>query len=203
MPVTVILLGDGPAPGLPPDVEILHVADRREGWKRASGSRIAVFDTRYSAGPDWTAGLHAQGTVGGVVLPGKDLAWSGWVYYVIEYGWRRQLVAGNVCLDRSLLPDEFDPGPGAILKEMAVHLENAPNVTSYVRERFTFSYRWGRARVSPFAAPLRIFLPFLVCWRSPWWRKPSTLPGVIFMSLVMAAGEIFGGLSPRDATLKD
>jgi hypothetical protein len=124
MPVTVILLGDGPAPGLPPDVEILHVADRREGWKRASGSRIAVFDTRYSAGPDWTAGLHAQGTVGGVVLPGKDLAWSGWVYYVIEYGWRRQLVRPRAgrhserngsALGKCTQRDELCPGEVHIL----------------------------------------------------------------------------------------
>lgn len=202
MRITVILLGQGPAPTMPPDVEVLRAKSRIDGWRVATGQRVAFFDTRYQAGDGWSKGLSSIGTVGGVVQPLGSLTWAGWVYYIVEYGWQKKLVAGNICYDKPADLDELDPGSGVILEEMTVSLCHAPGFSDYIAERFEYSFRWGRERVNGFAALLRLALPLLVLLRVPWWRRPSTLPGVLVISLVMAAGELVGGFFPRDATLK-
>jgi hypothetical protein len=51
--------------------------------------------------------------------------------------------------------------------------------------------------VSPWAAVLRVGLPLLVLARVPWWRRPSTLPGVAVVSVVMAVGEAAGALNGK------
>ncbi len=167
------------------------------------GARRAYLDERYEPGPRWDeAAFESPGTVGGRVLPGENHGWAQWVYYVVEYGWKPRLAAGNIAVDAAAgPPDPFDPGPGRLDPRMDVRLVRAPAFPAYLRERYRFSRDWGARRVPRWAAPLRLALPLLVLVRTPWWRRPATLPGVVVISLVMAAGEIAGSLRGRNATV--
>jgi hypothetical protein len=189
--VAVVLLGDGPGP------VGIRAANRLDGWARAEGDVVAFFDTRYEAGPLWSlAAESAASVVGGYVLPADSYAWAGWVYYVVEYGWRPRLAAGNVAYRRASVSqiEEMVVGEGAHDARMDVRLARPPSFTSYWRERYRFSFDWGSAYVRPSVALLRVGLPLVVLARTTWWRKPLTLPGVILIGCVMAVGEMAGSL---------
>ena len=177
---------------------------RTRAYARAGGDVVAFLDTRYEQGPNWMLAAGKAPIVGGRVLPGPGYAWAGWVYYVVEYGWRERLAVGNVAYLRRTIEfiDEYNPGSGLVDYRMDVRLTHTPSFREYLRERFEFSKQWGALKVPKRAAILRLALPLLVILRSPWWRKPATLPGVVVISFVMMAGEISGSLWPRSVTLK-
>ena len=196
MRVTVILLGEGPGPA---GVVGVRAANREEGWRQADGDVVAFFDTRYEAGPKWSAALGTADTVGGAVLPGDGYGWAQWVYYVVEYGWKGRLAAGNIAYRRGAVSDidAFVFGGGTVDDRMNVRLVRAPSFGDYLGDRYRFSRMWGSKYVRPAAAILRVALPMLVLARTPWWRKPLTLPGVLLISLVMAWGEMIGALDGK------
>lgn len=199
MPMTVLLLGDGPPPPLPDTAQVLRAPTRGEGLAKTPKGPLAVFDTRYQAGAQWGEAAAAGRTAGGHVLPGDNYGWADWLYYVMEYGWKPHLAAGNIVYtpeDRHNL-DEWGPLTGIHDPRMDVRLRRGPAFTAYLRERYALSFRWGAAHVHPAAALLRLGLPVLVLVRTPWWRRPATLPGVAIMSLVMACGEMAGSLTGR------
>ena len=197
--VTVVLLGNGEGPRLAAGTEVLRAGNREEGWARAGGDVVAFFDTRYEAGPEWALALGAADTVGGYVRPGDGYGWAEWVYYVVEYGWAERLAAGNVAYRRGAVEriDPLLPGTGVHDARMDVRLARAPGLGAYLRERYAYSREWGARQVSPWAAVLRVGLPLLVLARVPWWRRPSTLPGVVVVSVVMAVGEAAGALNGK------
>ena len=190
MRVTLVLLGDGPGPAVPTSWEMVR---RRE---EATGEVVAVFDTRYEAGPQWAEPVGSVSAVGGRVLPAPGYTWSAWLYYVIEYGWESRIAEGNVARKRGAVSE------GVLDARMDVHLARPPTFGAYVKERFALSRDWAARHLTPITGLLRIALPILVLLRVPWWRKPSTLPGVVLMSLVMAAGEIAGSWRGRSVTVK-
>ncbi|MBM3784763.1 MAG: hypothetical protein FJW30_10410 [Acidobacteria bacterium] len=204
MRVTLVRLrGKGPARDLAVH-EQYGAATRRQGWERATGDVVAFLDDRYDQGPEWLAAAGSGGAVGGVVLPGDALGYAGWLYYVIEYGWRQRLAAGNIAYPKpGRAPDEIDPGPARLDPRMAVRLIRYPSLAGYVRERFEYSKAWGARHVSRPESVLRLALPFLLLARTPWWKRPAVFPGVVVMSVVMAVGEIAGSWSRRSVTLED
>lgn len=191
MRVTVVLLGSGPGPAG------IRAESREEGWRLAEGDVVAFFDTRYEAGPDWALALGTADIVGGQVLPGDGYGWTGWVYYVVEYGWKGRLVQGNVAYKRGAVTDIDAFETGQHDSRMDVRLVGPPSFREYLGERYRFSRDWGAKHVPPAAAILRVALPLLVLVRTPWWRKPLTLPGVVLISLVMAWGEMMGSLDGK------
>lgn len=201
--LTVVLLGDGPGPLVGGDAEVLRAPTRRAGWQQAKGDVVAFFDTRYEADAEWEQALGTADRVGGFVCPGDNYDWAAWVYYVVEYGWGSRMAAGNVAYRRSGTAsiDEWDPGSGLHDPRMDVRLARPPKWSAYLRERYRFSKMWGQRNVTPAAGFLRIGLPLQVLFQVPWWRKPTTLPGVFFISLVMASGEIAGSWTGGDGKL--
>jgi hypothetical protein len=177
-------------------VEVIRAESRNEGWARANGDAVAFFDTRYAAGPSWWSAVNPSGTVGGYVLPLNRYDWAGWVYYVVEYGWKQRLVAGNIVYPRSAAQtfDSLLPGGGRHDARMDVRLLTPPGFHAYLQERLRYSREWGRRNVPKSRAFLRAGLPLLILGRTPWWRKPATLPGVLIVSLAMAWGEFTGSL---------
>lgn len=205
MGVSLVLLGDGPGPAVGADVEVIRAGSRTEGWRRATGERVAFFDTRYEAGAEWAAGAFGDGAGvrGGRVLPGDGYGWAAWVYYVVEYGWKPRLAAGNIVYGRGDFQDELEPGPGQLEPRMDVRLARVPGFRAYLGERDRYSREWGARHVSRGAAALRLGLPLLVLLRVPWWRKPATLPGVFIVSLVMMWGEIAGSFGRVEDSQKN
>lgn len=192
---SLVLLGDGPGPSAGADVEVIRAVSRTEGWRRATGERVAFFDTRYEAGAGWAeAAFAGDGVRGGCVLPGEGYGWAAWVFYVVEYGWKGRLAAGNIVYGRGDFRDELAPGPGRVEERMNVRLARTPGFAEYLGERYRYSKEWGARHVSRKAAVLRLALPLVVLARSPWWRKPATLPGVAAVSVAMMCGEIYGSL---------
>ena len=199
MRVTVVLLGTGPGPVFGDGITVLRAGSREEGWRLATGDVVAFFDTRYEAGAEWVRALGTADTIGGHVLPGDGYGWAAWVYYVVEYGWKGRLAAGNVAYRWRTIADfdEFAPGDGAHDARMDVRLARTPSFQEYLIERYRFSRAWGARHVRPSAAILRVALPLMVLARTPWWRKPLTLPGVVLISIVMAWGEMTGSLDGK------
>ena len=111
---------------------------------------------------------------------------------MVEYGWKGRLAEGNVCYRRDAVTKT-----GTHDRRMDVRLVRPPSFGKYLGERYRLSRDWGARHVRPAAAILRVGLPLVVLARTPWWRKPLTLPGVILISLVMAWGEIVGALDGK------
>jgi len=197
MRVTVVLLGEFAGPAAGKDAQVIRAKSRAEGWRHAEGDVVAFFDTRYEPGTEWLAAAGKADIVGGQVLPGEGYDWAGWVYYVIEYGWKGKLAEGNIAYRRNNAGDIDAFAEGEYDARMDVRLIRPPSFSAYLRERYAASRTWGARHVRPSRAILRVALPLMVLARTPWWRRPLTLPGVVLISLVMAWGEMVGALDGK------